>query len=241
MNSVFIRCLVVLILSISSFPSFSGSDSEYGDIIKKKPEYNKITNPKNDDDDDRDERNVYYPYPYYYPHIHPAYSRPTHMGRTGMPGAFYLGVSIGESNFDYDDNKGGDASFFRFGYRPNNSHLGYELSYFNSGDSKITSLTDIEFQVDSINLVLTLNTSRDNRSRLNLFGQGGIYFADATLTGPFDSVSEDSNGFILAVGIELMVNRHFSLRAEAYNLFDVEDFANDESISSVILGGSVIF
>ena len=131
------------------------------------------------------------------------------------------------------NNKGGDASFFRFGYRPNNSHLGYELSYFNSGDSKITSLTDIEFQVDSINLVLTLNNSKENRSWLNLFGQGGIYFVDAILTGPLDYVSTDSNGFILAAGFQLMVNRQFSSRAEAYNLIDIEDFANDESISWV--------
>lgn len=244
MKPVDIRFLVFFILSILSFPSFSESNSEYGDIIKNTPEYNKITNPGNDDDD-RNERIFHDPYPYSYsypyPYYHPAYYRPSKTRRTGLPGAFYLGVSIGESDFDYDDNKGGDASIFRFGYRPNNSRLGYELSYFNSGDSKITSLTDIEFQVDTINLVLTLNTSKDNKSRLNLFTQGGIYFADATLTGPFDSVSENSNGFLLAVGIEIILNRHFSLKAEAFNFFDVEDFANDESISSVFFGGNFIF
>ena len=243
MRPVDTRCLVVFILSILSFPSFSGSNSKYGDIIRNTPEYDKITNPKNDDDGDESnfQYPYLYPYQYPYPYYHPAYYRPTSTGRTGLPGTFYFGISIGESDFDYDDNKGGDASIFRFGYRPNNSRLGYELSFFNSGDSKVTSLTDIEFQVDTVNLVLTLNTLRDNGSRLNLFAQGGIYFADATLTGPFDSVSENSNGFLLGVGIELMLNRHFSLRAEAYNFFDVEDFADDESISSVFLGGNVIF
>ena len=239
MKPVYIRCSVVFILSIVSFPAFSGSESEYGDIIRNTPKYVKITNPQNDDD--LNERNFHYPYLYSYPYIHPAYYRPTSTERAKLTGAFYLGVSIGESDFDYDDNRGGDASIFRLGYRPNNAHLGFELSFFNSGASQITSLTDIEFKVDTINLVLTLNTSRDNRSRLNIFSQGGIYFADSTLTGPFDSVSENSNGFLFAVGIEMMLHSHFSLRAEVYNLFDVADFANDESISSVILGGNVIF
>ena len=251
MKPVDTRCLVVFLLSLLSSPSFSASNSEYGDIIRNTPEYDKITKPRSDVDSDDGGSNFYYPnpypypysypYPYPFPYHHPAYNRAPSKGRTGLPGTFYLGVSIGESDFDYDDNKGGDASVFRFGYRPNNSRLGYELSYFNSGDSKVTSLTDIEFQVDTINLVLTLNTSRDDRSQLNCFGQAGIYFADATLTGPFDSVSENSNGFLLALGIEIVLNRHFSLRAEAGNLFDVEDFADDESISFVVLGGNVIF
>jgi hypothetical protein len=54
MKPVDIRCLLVFILSILSFPSFSGSDSEYGDIIKNTPEYKEITNPKKiDHDNDR--------------------------------------------------------------------------------------------------------------------------------------------------------------------------------------------
>jgi hypothetical protein len=248
MKPVDIRCLLVFILSILSFPSFSGSDSEYGDIIKNTPEYKEITNPKKiDHDNDRHQHYYHYPYHYHDLYYRPAYRpssahyRPTGSGRVGLAGSFYLGVTIGESEFDYDDIDDGDASIFRFGYRLKDSRLGYELSFFNSGDSKVTSLTDIEIQVETINLVLTVNSSRNNKSRLNLFGQGGIYFADTTLTGPFDSVSEDSNGFLLAAGIEIMLNRHFSLRAEAYNLFDVEDFANDESISSLNLGGNFIF
>jgi hypothetical protein len=243
MNSVNIRCLVIFLISILSSPSFSGSNSEYGDIIKNTSEYEKITKPKSDDDRPDNSGHDPYPYPYYRPaYLSPsAYYRPTDAGRVGLPGAFYVGAAIGESGFDYDDNEDGDAAIFRFGYRPNDSILGYELSYFDSGNSEVTSLTDIEIQVDTINLVLTVNSSRDNRSRLNLFGQGGIYFADTTLTGPFDSVSENSNGFLLAVGIEILLSRYFSLRVEAYNLFDVEDFASDKSISSLNLGGNIIF
>ncbi len=244
MKSVDIRCLMVFILSILSFPSFSGSNSEYGDIIKNTPEYEKITKPKNDDDDNN-HHDHHYPYhdPFYRPAYPPssAHYRPTGSERVGLAGAFYLGVTIGNSEFDYDDIEDGDASIFRFGYRPEDSRLGYELSFFNSGDSEVTSLTDIEIQVETINLVLTVNSSRNNKSWLNLFGQGGIYFADTTLTGPFDRVSENSNGFLLAAGVEIMLNRHFSLRAEAYNLFDVEDFVDDESISSFNLGGNFIF
>ena len=235
------RCLLVFILSILSFPSFSGSNSEYGDIIKNTPEYEKITKPETDDD--RQEHNDHVPYPYYRPAYIPSsmYYRPTSSERVGLPGAFYFGVTVGASIFDYDDNEDGNASIFRFGYRPKDSFLGYELSFFDSGDSEVTSLTDIEVQVDTLNFVLTVNSSRNNRSWLNLFGQGGIYFADTTLIGPFDSVSENSNGFLLAVGIEIMLSRHFSLRAEAYNFFDVDDFANDKSISSLNFGGNVIF
>lgn len=38
-----------------------------------------------------------------------------------------------------------------------------------------------------------------------------------------------------------MFNRHFSLRAEACNLNDVEDFANDESIPFFSLEGQFAF
>jgi len=248
MKPVCIRCLVVFILSILSFPSFSGSNSEYGDIIKNTPEYKRITKPKSDDGDtDRHHHHYYHPY-HYHDHLYgPAYPppsryyRPTGSGSIGPSGAFYLGVTVGKSEFDYDDIEDGDASIFRFGYRPAGNRLGYELSFFDSGDSEVKSLTDIEIQVETINLVLTINSSEANKSRLNLFGQGGIYFADTTLSGPFDSVSENSNGFLLAAGVEIMLNRNFSLRAEAYHLFDVEDFADDESISSLNLGGHFIF
>jgi hypothetical protein len=245
MKPVYIRHLIFLLITTLSFPLFAKQDSEYGDIIKKTPEYKKITTPKTDDEDD--DRHDYHYYHYHDPYYRPMYPRyyddyrPTGSGRGGLPGAFYLGVTIGKSEFDYDDIADGDASIFRFGYRPNNSRLGYEASFYDSGDSEVTSLTGIDIQVDTVNLVLTVNSSKNNRSGLNLFGQGGIYFADTTLSGPFDSVSESSNGFLIAAGIEFMLNRHFALRAEAYNLNEVEDFANDESIIFYNLGGQFVF
>lgn len=244
MKPIYIRTLLLLVLSISVFPSFSAKKSEYGDIIKNTPEYKKITKEKDDDDDDRHEHHYHYPYPYYRPVYPPPpanYRRSTGSGGSGLPGHLYFGIAIGESKFDYDDIDDGDASIFHFGYRPKDSHLGYELSIYDSGDSEVTSLTDIEIEVETINLVLTVNSSRNNKSTLNFFGQGGIYFADTTLSGPFDSVTENSNGFLLAVGVEVMLNRHFGFRAGAYNLFDVEDFANDESVSFFSLGGQFVF
>jgi opacity protein-like surface antigen len=245
MKPVEIRCLIVFILSISSLPCFAGSGSEYGDKIKNTPEYEKITTPRNDDRDH--DHHHHYPYHYHDPYYGPGYRsssaryRSTGSGGVGLAGSAYFGVSVGKSEFDYDDIEDGDASIFRFGYRPENSRLGYELSFFSSGDSQVTSLTDIDIEVDTINLLLTVNSSTNNKSRLNFFGQGGIYFADTTLSGPFDSESENSNGLLLGLGIEIMLNQHFSLRAEAYNLFDVEDFVDDESISSLNLGGNFIF
>lgn len=38
-----------------------------------------------------------------------------------------------------------------------------------------------------------------------------------------------------------MLNRHFSLRAGAYSFIEVEDCANDESISIFNLGGQLVF
>lgn len=235
------------VIAILGFSVCAASGSEYGDIIKQTPEYEQITTPGNDVDDD-DERHLHhhhyhhrYPYRDYsrdYP-VSSGYSRSTRIYRRA--GSVYLGVTVGDSAFDYDDIDDGDASIVRIGYRPENSRLGYELSFFDSGDAEVTSLTGIDLQVETVNLVLTVNSSRNHRSRLNLFGQGGIYFADTTLTGPFDSVSENSNGFLLAAGVEVMLSRHFSLKAEAYNLFDVEDFADDESISVLNLGGQFIF
>ena len=243
-KSAVVRSLLLFLFLLSGFPSFAAEESEYGDIIKKTQEYKKITTPKDDDDDDDGDRyyhHYHYPtYPRPYPPP-PAYYRPSGSGGGGLSGRFYLGVSIGNSEFDYDDIEDGDASIFHFGYRPDDSHLGYEFSVFDSGDAQVTSLTDIELEVESFNLVLTLNSASNDRSRLNLFAQGGIYFANTTLSGPFDSVTENSNGFLLAVGVGIMLNRHFGLRAEALHLFDVEDFADDESISAFNLGGQFTF
>jgi len=247
MKPAAIRFLMLFISSTLSLASHSVSDSEYGDIIKNTPEYKKITTPTADgDDNDRHDHHYHYHYhdPFYRPVYPPGsayYRGSARSGRSSLNGHVNLGIAVGKSEFDYDDIEDGDGSIFHFGYRPENSRLGYELSFYNSGKSEVTSLTDIELRVETINFVLTVNSSRNRESTLNFFGQGGIYFADSTLSGPFDSVSENSNGFLLAAGVEIMLNRHFGLRAEVSNLFDVEDFADDESVSFLSLGGRFVF
>lgn len=253
MKFIGVRCLVFVMLSTLSFPAFSGSGSEYGDIIKEKPEYKKITKEKKkkkkDKDDDykyHDHRHYHDPYyrPVYrpvYPPYPPHYYRAPGSRSARLPGLLYLGINIGESEFDYDDIDNGDASIFYIGFRPEGGRLGYELSFYDSGDSEVTSLTDIELQVDTVNLVLTVNSSINNKSPLNWVGKGGIYFADTTLSGPFDRVSESSNGFLFGAGVELVLSQHFSLSADIYHLNNVEDFANDESVSILTVGGHFIF
>ena len=239
---------MLCLLATASFQSFAEKDSEYGDIIRETPEYKRITTPKADDGDDDDHHHHYYPpYPPYPPVYRPTYPPPPDYyqparSRGGhLPGAFYFGVTIGQSEFDYNDIEDGDASIFRFGYRPRDSYLGYEFSLFDSGDAEVTSLSEIDLEVDTINLVLTVNSARNPQARFNLFGQGGIYFADTTLAGPFDSVSENSNGFLFGVGVEFMLSRYFGLRAEAFRFLDVEDFADDESITTLNLGSQFRF
>ena len=245
------RFLTSFVIAILVFPSLADSNSEYGDIIRQTPEYEKITTPRPDKGHDDDDRHHHRHYHHYHRYDHgvyiPDYPQPTGYARSERSrryvrtGDIYVGVTVGRSEFDYDDIDQGDASIVRIGYRPYGSRLGYELSFFDSGDAEVTSLDDIDLQVETINLALSVNSGRVFRSRVNLFGQGGIYFADTTLSGPFDRVSEDSNGFLLAAGVEVMLNRNFSIKAEAYNLFDVEDFADDESITIVNLGGQFVF
>ena len=235
---------MLLSLCLSCFPSLAEKDSEYGDIIRETPEYRQITTPKNSDGDND---NNYHYHPYYYPTYPPPYRpagpyyRPAGSSSAGLRGFLHLGVSIGNSEFDYDDIEDGDASLVVLGYRPEDSRLGYELQFFGSGDSAVTSLDDIEIEVRSLNLVLSLNSSKNHESRLNLFAKGGIYFAKTILSGPFDSVRENSNGFLIGAGIDFMLNRHFGLKAEAYRLFDVEDFADDRPVSFYNLGGQFVF
>lgn len=244
------RYLTPLVITILGLPSFAASAAEYGDIIRETPEYEEITTPKTeaDDDDDHDHDRHHRHHRDYDRHNDRRHrspssgnSRVSRGGSLFRVGTVYFGVTIGESEFDYDDVDNGDASIFRIGYRPDDGRLAYELSFLDTGDAEVTSLADIELQVETINLVITVNSSRRFPSRLNFFGQGGIYFADTTLSGPFDSVSEDSNGLLLAVGAEVMLNRNLGIRAEAYNLLDVEDFANDESISIVNVGVQFVF
>lgn len=244
MTSGSIRCSMLCLLSVFCLPSFAEKDPEYRDIIIDTPEYGKITTPKSgNNDDDKDRHYHPYHYPAYPPvYRHPgAYYRPADAASAGLRGFIHLGLSIGRSEFDYDDIENGDASLLLFGYRPEDSHLGYELSFYDSGDADVTSLSDIEIEVDSLNFVLSVNSSTDYTSTLNLYGKGGIYFAKTILSGPFDSVRESSNGFLVAAGIDIMLNRHFGLKAEAYQLFDVEDFADDRSVIFYNFGGQFLF
>ncbi len=244
MRTIAIRCLMISFLSVFSTAPVSASKSEYGDIIVDTPEYEEITRDKPDikDDDYRDrDYHRHYHDPFYRPPYRSSYRSSSASGRGRVAGLVYLGISIGESDFDYNDIDAGDATVFHIGFQPEKSHLGYELSFFNSGDSEVTSLTGIELEVETINLVLTANSSKNQKTPLNLFAQGGFYFAKATLSGPSGRVRERSNGFLLAAGIEFLLNRHVRLRAGAYHLHEVEDFANDESISVINLGGQLVF
>ena len=248
MKSADIRRLVLIPLLILSFAPFSGNGAEYGDKLKKTPEYKKITTPKggNSDNDHHHHHDHYYYYHdrFYhpaYPHSYARYGGSDRTGGSTIPGFISFGVAIGKSKFDYDDIDDGDASIFHIGYRPENSRLGYELSFYDSGEAEVTSLTDIDIEVDTVNLVLSFNSSENNDSTLNFFGQGGIYFADTTISGPFDRESESSNGFLIAVGVDIMLSRYFGLRATASNLFDVEDFVDDKSLSFLTLGGQFVF
>lgn len=242
MKSVDVRWPVLFILSILSYPCFAESGSEYGDIIKDSSEYKKITTEK-EKQKKKKRPTFYHDHHYHYPYPRPVvrYYDSAGSGSTGLAGSLYVGVLIGESRFDYNDIDEGDASIFHIGYRSEDSRLGFELSIYDSGVAEVTSLDDIDFEVETINLVLTVNSSKKRESGLNLVGKAGIYFADSTLSGPFDSVSESSNGFLLGVGAELALTRHFSLRADVYVLSDVEDFANDEPVEIVSLGGSFYF
>ncbi len=239
----------MFVLSTLAFTSVAGG--KYGEKIKEKPEYKKITEPKRDDDDDDSDSGG----GYYYYHDHDPYYGPSHSHSpavvshtesapapaAGPSGLVSLGIAIGDSEFDYDDIDDGDARLFRIGYQVANSHLGYEFSFFDSGETEVTSLEQIEIEVDTINLALTYNSSRNNRSTWNLVAGGGIYFADFTLSGPADRVSEASNGFMLLAAAEIMLNRNFALRAEAYHFIDVEDFVDDESVTYLGVGGLFVF
>ena len=247
MRPLIARCLILVLLPMFGLPAAAEKKSEYGDIIILTPEYEKITTPRSNDNDD-DDRYYHHDHRHHYHYDSPRYPPPYSSYRrssgsriTGPAGHVYLGVAVGESEFDYNDIADGDASKFHFGYRPSNSHLGYEISFYDSGNSEVTSLSGIDLRVDSLNLLLSYNTSRAQKSPLNFFAQGGIYFADTTLTGPFDSVSENSNGFMLSAGVEVMLNPNFGLRAEIYRLDRVEDFANDESLNFFTLGGQFVF
>ncbi len=243
------RCLVLLLASVFLLPSLAGASSEYGDIIKETPEYEKITTPKSggSGNNNNDRHYHYHDHdrdPYYrpeYPRRSPYYTSGPQTGRSGWGGLINIGLSIGNSEFDYDDIEDGDAFVFHFGYRPRDSRLAYEFSIFDSGKADVTSLSGIDLEVDTLNFSLVFNSSSNRKSTLNFFGQGGIYFANSTLSGPFDSVNERSNGFLFALGFDAMLNPHFGLRFKAGSLLDVEDFADDESVYFYSFGGQFVF
>ncbi len=240
-------CLMLLLVSVLMLPSIAEASSEYGDKIKETPEYERITTPRSGGGNNNSHHHHYHYYDrdYYYgpeyPRRSPYYASSPQTGRSSGGGLINLGIAIGKSEFDYDDIEDGDAFLFHLGYRPRDSRLAYEFSIFDSGKAEVTSLSGIDLEVDTLNFSLVFNSSSHPKSTLNFFGQGGIYFANTTLSGPFDRVSERSNGFLVALGFDVMINQHFSLRLRASNLLDVEDFADDESVSFYSFGGQFVF
>ncbi len=238
--------IILILTGVFVIGSSTVAGSRYEDIIKDTTEYKKVTEGEAEQKEKCHKCGSGYYYPsvpvyhdhYYGPEVSNHYSSgPAPSSRTGTA---YVGVAVGASSFDYEDIEDGDATQLYLGYR-GWSRLGYEVVLLDTGNAEVIGLNDIQLDVNAVNLGLTLNSATNHQEPLNAYLSGGIYLADTTLIGPVASVSEGSTGFTAGAGLELSLNEYFKLRADARVLFDVEDFANDESISMLSIGGQFNF
>ena len=109
------RYLRPLVISILGLPSFTVLGANYGDIITDTPEYEEITTPSSKDKDDDRDRHHYHHHRYENRIHSPDYPSSSNYFRSSGGGIFsrsgsvYVGVTIGESEFDYNDIDDGDA------------------------------------------------------------------------------------------------------------------------------------
>ena len=147
-----------------------------------------------------------------------------------------LGASIGKSQFDYTDVDDGSAKNFYIGYELDGSPMFFEAVKIDSGDADITSLQDVTLNVSGTQIGLGYRGILNPVTGSGFFFKGGIYNTDTEAAGPGGTVTEGGSGLYLGLGGDWMFAPKFGLRFDLEGLIGVNDFAEDNNVTLIMVG-----
>lgn len=151
----------------------------------------------------------------------------------------YAGGTVGFASFDYDDVDPSTSTELIIGFGITDN-FAIEASLYDSGDADITSLPSVTIATDGTNVSVLYRVDNSKNKITGFFG-AGYYSFDSTLEGPGGSVSIDTSGLSLIVGLHYAIAEHFALRGDANYFSGVDDFADNNDVMSFQVGGVFLF
>jgi hypothetical protein len=146
------------------------------------------------------------------------------------------GANFGISQFDYEDIDDGTATMFYLGYELAESPAYFELALIDTGEADVTSLSDVTIEVSGLQVGVGYRLIANPDTGSDLFMKAGLYNTDTEAVGPGGSVEDGNTGLYLGFGGTLMLAPSFGLRFDMQGLLGVEDFADDNNVTLIMLG-----
>lgn len=229
-------------------PAQAESQKDYGEIIKTKPEYKEVTEDEPDRSCTRKSCDESSPITDFLVEdllmpmaesiitstLEASYSYDDGV-ETGWP--FYVGLNVGETQFEYSGIESGGSVIFYLGYEGFESDWRYELSYLDAGEADIDEVDSVSLSVSGLNFSVDYSLLKAQDDGLGLYFGAGAHFLNSRLIGPASTVTEKSRGLTLASGLEYQLTKSFRLRGDLKLLYQVNDFADNESITLLTVGG----
>lgn len=158
----------------------------------------------------------------------------------------YAGGALGWGDFDYDDIDKGFARKAYIGYHVDGTRFAGELAYLDSGDADIDGVSSA-LRVSGFNASFVYNTETDpgTTSPINFAFKAGLYRLTSDLDSSRGSAvrsdSASSMGLSLGAGIDYFVAENAAVTFGLDRLINVKDFADDESITFIMVGAKYYF
>jgi hypothetical protein len=159
-----------------------------------------------------------------------------------------LGANFGISQFDYPDVEDGSASMIYLGYEIEESPVYFELAKIDTGDADITGSNSVTIGVEGIQYGVGYRVVLNPDLGSDFFLKAGLYNTDTAIKDPdgeicgFPCKVEDGNsGLYIGFGGTLMLAPQFGLRFDMQGLLGVEDFADDNNVTMIMIGPVVKF
>jgi len=147
----------------------------------------------------------------------------------------FVGGGIGKSSSSEDIEDGSSKKVY-VGYELDNAPVFFDLSYQDTGDTKITN-TNASVQVETMQIGAGWQIVAPSGS--GVFVKAAYYSADSTVTGPFPDQKDDNTGLSYGLGGIWMFIPKFGVRVEWERIPGVEHFLLEDQDISLITASAI--
>lgn len=150
-------------------------------------------------------------------------------------GLYFGGAGLYAERNSYDDVDGSSGGKAILGYRSEVMPLFFEANYLDTGDAEVNGT---DFEIGFSGYTLTVGAFLPlSYTGSGVWVRGGFYNGEAELREFGDKIDDSStSGPVFGFGGVWKLDPNFGLRLEVESLPDVDDFADNETMSIVSLG-----